>query len=53
MLLIYVHGGGWYGRDLHNRTICTCRFVVTPVIMGTGLLELHTRKSVTAYKCLR
>ena len=32
--LICMHRGGWFGRDLRNRMICTCRFVVTVVIIG-------------------
>ena len=47
MLLICVHGGGCYERDLHNCMICTCRFAITVAIMGAGLLGLHIEKSTT------
>jgi len=46
-----VHGGGWYGRDPHNRMICTCKFVVTIVIVGAWLLRLHVEKSVSVHNC--
>jgi len=32
---ICVHGGGWSGLDPRNRMICTCKFVVTIVIVDT------------------
>jgi len=47
-----VHGGGWYGCDPRNRMICMCKFVVTVVIVGTGLLRLHAEKSVFIHNCL-
>ena len=41
ILLIYVYGGGLYGRDLHKCTNFTCQFVVMIAITGTSLLGLH------------
>ena len=31
--LICVHEGGWYRRDPRNDMICTCRIVITAVII--------------------
>ena len=42
-----------YGRDSHNRTICTCQFVATTVITSVGLLGVHVEKSVTVHSCPR
>ena len=53
MLLICVHGGGLYGRDLRNCTTCTCRFVVTVVITNARLLGLHAEKSASVHNSPR
>ena len=43
----------WMGcwRDLRNCTIFKWRFVVTAVIMGAGLLELHARNFFIVHNC--
>jgi len=53
MLLICVHGGGWYKLDLCNCTIRTCRLVVIDIIIGVVLLGLNAEKSATVYNCSR
>ena len=49
MLLTYVHGGGLYRRDLRNRVICTCWFVVTTVITSAWLLGLHMQRNLLLF----
>ena len=41
-----------YRRDPPNHMISTCRFAVTAVITGAGLLRLHAEKSVV-HNCRR
>ena len=44
----------WYGsRWVRARSSWTCGLVVTTVITGTDLLELHVGKSITIYSCPR
>ena len=44
-------GADGYERDPYNRTICTCRFVVTVVITTISLLGLHARKLAYVHNC--
>jgi len=41
------------GEIFHNHTICTCQFVITTAINGSGMQGLHAGKSVTVHNCSR